>query len=264
MLRTIIPTRSDDLIVTCLDAMERSESGSTRSVIVGDNGLTIDLEGRYPGITRVQVPKCPFIHMQALNAMIDAFDYIGGERSYDICVMGDDCNVTTPNWLTRSERLLGNWPREAGMLNFVETGLLAFGDYSHWHRTVTERGTLDTEPFYTPSTQPLAGSLIPRRVYNAVGKFDERFVGYGYDDVDYCVRILHTGMQVGLTGVAQYQHKGRVTFERELKGNGTLITMSTLNRVLFYEKWGLPIAPAGFPLGTPHLNRQSCGCGPGI
>lgn len=260
MLRVIIPTCSDDLIIACLDAMEKSEAGSTQRAIVGDNGLSFNVEDRYPGAKRVPVPKNPFIHMQALNVMI-----AGCPGDYDICVMGDDCNIITPNWLSRSERLLSNWPKEAGMLNFVETGLLAFGDYSHWHRTVTERGTLDTEPFYTPSTQPLAGSLIPRPVYERIGLFDSRFVGYGYDDVDYCVRLLHAGLQIGLTGVAQYEHKGRVSYERALSGNvGTLITTSTLNRVLFYEKWGLPIAPPGFPDGRPHFNRESCGCGVGI
>ena len=68
--------------------MERSEPGSASQCIVGDNGLTVRLQDRFPGIAVVRVPTDPFIHMRALNIMVAA-----ANPEDDIVVMGDDATI---------------------------------------------------------------------------------------------------------------------------------------------------------------------------
>ena len=41
--------------------------------------------------------------------------------------------------------------------------------------------------------------LIRREVIEKVGMLDERYAGYGYDDVDYCRRVFNAGYQFAVT-----------------------------------------------------------------
>ena len=47
---------------------------------------------------------------------------------------------------------------------------------------------------------------IPRRTIDAVGPMDERFVGYGGDDVDYCLSVQAAGLKLVVTNMATMRH----------------------------------------------------------
>ena len=67
----------------------------------------------------------------------------------------------------------------------------------------------------TVSTERLAFVcvFIPRSMLDLVGLLDERFTGYGGDDVDYCHRVRAAGLKLGITGRATVVHgDGRSSF----------------------------------------------------
>lgn len=47
---------------------------------------------------------------------------------------------------------------------------------------------------------------LKREVLNAVGEMDERFSGYGFDDQDYCLRLLLAGYRLAVTSDVTARH----------------------------------------------------------
>lgn len=250
-LAVIIPSCTDALLHECLLSMEESEWASACSVIVSDTGL----KSENWSVRRVKSPMPKFVHMVALNRVMDNL------TNEDIIVLGDDTKITSPGWFTAVNNLLANWPEGYGMLNFTEEKLLEFADPKAWFDQ--NRESANPVPLQSDQTLPLCGSIIPRAVYDKVGCFDERYIGYGWDDIDYCVRLLHAGYKIGTTSVVTFQHKGAASYCAELVDRSFLLTMSTVNKVLFREKWGLPLSfleTNEWPLAAPHFNRDSCSC----
>ena len=251
MIRPIIPTCTDRLVLACLESMERSEPGSASACIVGDNGLTVRLQDRFPGITVVRVPTDPFIHMRALNIMVAA-----AKPEDDIVVMGDDTTILSDRWISCSQALLDQWPEDVGMMNYMGSHYHRLGDFMSWIST-NDKGP--TNPFRSLWTLPLVGSLIPRRIINEIGPFDERFVGYGYDDIDWCIRLLHAGFHIAIICSVLMEHSERGTFG---KWGQSIDPNMDINKMLYCLKWDLPMSTGhGFPGAEPHFKRASCTCG---
>ena len=238
MLRVLIPSCTDSLLEACFDSMERMQPGSTRVVIVGDNGLSADF---WSAAARVGVPL-PFVYSDAINRCAEASGI-----DDDFLVMGDDTEILTPGWLRRCEEELAAWPSGYGFLNLYEPS--TDGGYG--------RAPVAGIPIETPTVLGFMACLIPRRVWNEIGPMDTRFTGYGYEDFDYCFRLLHAGYKVGVAGCAMVRHTGRGAYARRL-GAG-MAAGGAANRERFERKWGVA-APEGFPLAAPHYNRQECRC----
>jgi hypothetical protein len=245
VLRSITASYRDDLCEAFLKSLEHSEAGSTSRCIIGDNGLTADFRARWPLPVYVQVPHDPFIHAVAINACIAA-----SAPGDDLIVLGDDTEMITPCWLTECERLLSAWPSDFGLLNLSEpTTEQTYGTSSpliHAHTTLAWMAT-----------------LVPRRVWDQIGEWDERFAGYGFDDTDYCLRLLHAGYKLGVTNVARVLHKGTVSYQEIFGGWGGVQQRAFLNYRLFYDKWTLPEPSTPrieFFQCAEHFNRDSCRC----
>ena len=74
---------------------------------------------------------------------------------------------------------------------------------------------------------------IPQRTIQRVGLLDERFVGYGYDDDDYCLRVRAAGLKIGITDHCYVDHKHLTS---TFRGHGHADLGH--NRQLFTAKWG--------------------------
>jgi hypothetical protein len=253
MLRVLIPSFSDDLLQECFSAMEKLERGSTAAVIIGDNGLSERFIERWPFPRYVGVPRKHFCWADAINRCA-----MGAGRNDDFLILQDDTAPLTPSWLARCENLLLAWPMEYGILDLCQTTTAAtYG-----------REASASEPIETPTTIAFTGILIPRRIWNEIGPLDGRFTGYGHDDADYCLRLLHAGYKLGITGAAmiEHRHKGTVGFNRKLGPDG-MRQQSALNHDFFHAKWGLPRPEPmemKFLPAAPHFLRQACGCGLGL
>lgn len=228
-LRILIPSCTDELLEECFLSMERCQHRSTHHVIVGDNGLSASFRRTWPVPVYVEVAR-PFVFSAAINrlALCSGND--------DLLIMGDDTTMLTPNWYDRCARIVASMAegREYGMLNLLDqpdTGvhpwtLLAF-----------------------------VGTLIRRATWNEIGPMDERFTGYGYDDFDYQLRLLHAGYTTGTVGSVLIRHRGSQTYG----GSAKREALTELNRKLFAKKWGWE-PEEGFPPAAPHFKRKECIC----
>ena len=80
-------------------------------------------------------------------------------------------------------------------------------------------------------------AYIPKRTIEAVGLLDERFIHYGYEDLDYrCVRIRRAGLKIGIHDGCFVDHGTFCvsTFRGAANAGGDLAP----NHGLFVEKWG--------------------------
>jgi hypothetical protein len=83
---------------------------------------------------------------------------------------------------------------------------------------------------------------IPRTVIDRVGLLDERYVGYGYDDDDYCKRVRDAGLKLAVSGKCIVEHASLPSTFRSGQevSQERFSEMFALNRRLFEEKWKLP------------------------
>jgi GT2 family glycosyltransferase len=76
--------------------------------------------------------------------------------------------------------------------------------------------------------------LIPRTTIDAVGLLDERYVDYGMDDDDYCLRVRQAGLKIGIFDGCFVDHSKLTSTYR---GRGSGDYRPNLRR--FTEKWGI-------------------------
>ena len=82
-------------------------------------------------------------------------------------------------------------------------------------------------------TRRLSGlcMLIRREAFEEVGGFDEQFVGGGYEDQDFTLRLLNTGWKLGVARRVYIHH-----FHRAFRTEEKHTEEMELNRVRFNEK----------------------------
>ncbi|MBI1817185.1 MAG: glycosyltransferase family 2 protein [Deltaproteobacteria bacterium] len=78
--------------------------------------------------------------------------------------------------------------------------------------------------------------LVPRAVYDQVGLFDERFVGGGFEDDDFDIRLRRARLRTAITGAALIHHFSQVT-QRALAGTAWK-RVKNPNKTLLESKWG--------------------------
>lgn len=77
--------------------------------------------------------------------------------------------------------------------------------------------------------------FMPRKTLDCIGLFDEKFLIGGYEDTDYCYRILKAGLKYGVIGSAFIHHFGSITLGEFKKGGDK---HGSHNRNYFIQKWG--------------------------
>ena len=85
---------------------------------------------------------------------------------------------------------------------------------------------------------PYVCGYFKRSVIDAVGPMDERFVGYGKDDCDWCIRMEALGYITLPTERVKAQHGGGTSFLRRAHELGTSMeALCDTNNKLFEDKW---------------------------
>jgi len=85
---------------------------------------------------------------------------------------------------------------------------------------------------------PFVCGYFKRSVIEAVGPMDERFEGYGQDDMDWCRRMEALGYRTQPTEAVKAKHSGGTSFLRVAREKGTSMEeLCNVNNRLFEEKW---------------------------
>lgn len=77
--------------------------------------------------------------------------------------------------------------------------------------------------------------VLPRKTWETIGPFDEKFLVGGYEDTDYAYRLKKAGLRYGVTGAAFIHHFGSQTLG-EFKRRGD--KHAAHNKEYFISKWG--------------------------
>lgn len=240
MIRIIVPSRTDEYLDLLFRSMEMSVPGGVDRVIVADNGLSTAFKARWESVKYVHVPSNPFIFAQAINMGIRHT-----KSDEDLLILNDDTEIITPNLIERCELALQSpGYRMYGMLSLsifggVGNGQQRWDDPEEWRK---ESGWL----LVRDSTHTLAfvAMLIRRTAWVSIGQLDERYIGYGFDDDDYCKRARELGWRTGILRTAGVLH-GRngmgfsSSFQRYY-GPRKVNEMFHENRIRYEEKWRSP------------------------
>ncbi len=230
-MKVLVPSKSDEHLGALLESMEASQPGSTTAVYVGDNGISAAFKAKWWQPAYVPVPQ-PFVFAQAVNVLADA------SVPEDTLILGDDTRILhSEPWRQNVEAFFKDWPQEYGLLSLqIEgRGAGAVEDQKLGAAARTAAWAFKAQP--SNWTVCFVAAMIPRAVWMKVGRMDERFIGYGHDDDDYCLRLWHLGYRVGVCSAATVWH-GRGSYAEDYPGQ-RWETLYDLNAHLFREKWGI-------------------------
>lgn len=212
----IIPSRSASNLVPCIRAIR--EAGETARIIVVDDGVdwkSVDYNGR--PVEMVDGLK-PFCFARNVNIGIRA---AGGD---DVIIVNDDALLKTHRGL--SHLAMATKTCDYGL---VAAACNTVGNPNQFRQS--EKPFLRDEPRMVC----FVCVYIPRATINAVGLLDERFVDYGLDDDDYCLRVRNAGLKLGIFDGCYVDHSSlKSSFRGEAGAGGDF----TGNMKLFIAKWG--------------------------
>lgn len=228
-LSIIIPSKTRSNLEACVRSI-RAAGETCRIVIVDDfpqevggghpladcNGYLAKSPGPAQPLLWCRGEK-PFIFARNVNMGIEA------ARNDDVIVLNDDALLATPRGFTMLQRTAYRFP-DYGII------AAACNNVGNQNQLPRNTGGLRDEPRMVCFTCV----LISRNTIETVGLLDTRFVNYGLDDDDYSLRVLRSGMKIGI-------HDGCVVNHSALKstyrGDGPADFRPNLK--LFIEKWGV-------------------------
>ena len=224
----IIPTRNIDNLKACHAAIAKHEPeigahGSGRIWVVDDfPGLDIfdwchcNLVNHYRGIK-------PFIFARNCNLGITAAFESVTNSCDGVILLNDDALLTTPGGFTALAAIAADHP---------EYGVIAAACDNTGNRNQCPKGIGLRED---PRMVCFVCVYIPRRTIEKVGLLDERYVGYGMDDDDYCFSVRKAGLKVGIFDHCIVDHRSLTS---SFRGNPRAPSDFRPNMRLFIDKWG--------------------------
>jgi len=213
----IIPSRDASNLVPCVRAIR--EAGETARIIVVDDG--VDCSGMLWqwGEVGFITGKKPFVFARNVNIGIRA----AGDD--DVILLNDDALLKTPLGFTSLSEIF----RAYGNLGLIATACDTVGNPNQFRQ---RGGRLRAESRMVC----FVCVYIPRSTINKVGLLDQRFVGYGLDDDDYCLRVRNAGLKLGIFDGCYVDHASLKSSFRGEEGAGGDFNG---NMKLFIEKWGV-------------------------
>lgn len=211
MTTVVILSASVDRLLPCVQALRACEPALP--VVVVDDGIG----GPVNGAQMVAGVK-PFVYARNANIGIE-------ETLYDdVVLLNDDAILTTPGGLTAMIEAAN--AAGLGLCSAAVRGYVC-NPCQRWH--------------YPPRLRTYAGGMlafvatyIPRMTIHTVGLLDERFVGYGWEDTDYCRRVTDAGLLLGVYDGCVVDHPADASTYRS---DPAWVAREQVNRSLYQQKW---------------------------
>jgi hypothetical protein len=215
----VIPSASAANSVRSVGSIFASHPAGGRVVIV-DDGARCDAEERLRDDVLWVAGVKPFVYARNVNIGVAAAPPVD-----TLIVMGDDVEVQTIGAFDVADRFLRDNP-QVGVLSVAIEGVV--GNPRQWH---------GGESGYRAEPDWLAFVCvaIPRHVFTLVGPLDERFTGYGCEDVDYCRRVREAGFEIGVLHDCVVRHDG--TLPSTYRTRPDISRLSENNREILWRKW---------------------------
>lgn len=208
----------------CLSSLRRGADIPFRLVLV-DNGSTDGTRGFLSGV------KDAVVVMNEKNVGVAAAWNQGVSRTRGrwIVILNND-TVLPAGWL---RRLVGFCERRGVHLASpsMREGELNYDLEAYAADFVRAMGGRRR-----PGVADGACFAVERRVFDAIGGFDERFFPASYEDADFFRRAKNAGFRIAVTGASFIHHFGFTT-QKGLAGGGA--DHRVRNRESYCAKWGL-------------------------
>ena len=215
MFSVIIPSKTDRNLRACVSAV-RAAGETSRIIVVDDFDGPVGLPRNYEPVDWQKGIK-PFVFSRNVNIGIQA------ANGDDVILLNDDALLKTPHGFTAMERIAAAHP-EYGVIASVCHNV---GNRRQWPQKVGLREE--------PRMVCFVCVYIPRRTIETVGLLDERFVGYGCDDDDYCLRVTRAGLKIGIFDGCYVDH---ASLNSAFRGRALSAGNYRANLKIFTEKWG--------------------------
>jgi|FLYN01.1.fsa_nt_gi GT2 family glycosyltransferase len=216
--RVVVLSARADNLVRCLSSVFENEPKLPRNkIIVVDDGAKSGAEGSLQGVTWIEGVK-PFCYARNANLGIRA------AGTSDIVLLNDDTVLATRGGLGK----LAGMAQEVADLGVLSAAVKGFVGN-------TNQKVLGI-PGFRSEGQSLAfiGVYIPRTTFEKIGLLDESFIGYGFEDDDFCLRARRAGLRLGVYEGCVVEHLQEKSTFRTRPDLGELFDR---NRRRFEEKW---------------------------
>ena len=219
-IRVIIPSARSENLRSCVKALlDHEPTMKPENIIVIDDGARAEAEEHLPGLAWITGEK-PFIFARNINAGIE-------KSPGDVVLLNDDAFFETDRPITHLWR---------DSQNNQKAGIVASSITGKPGNPIQALPPNVSSGVRSAKVLAFVCVFIPKSVLNVVGELDQRFIGYGSEDVDYCRRAQIAGydLLVSFNSVVNHGTKRRSTFA----GRKNFGELQALGRSIYKEKWG--------------------------
>lgn len=214
MIAVVIPSKSVENLTPCVAAVRECESDfDVLPWVVWDRS-----DGA--GVLQFDFSSDvydPFVFARNVNIGINACPHVDG-----YVILNDDAILQTPGGFSLLAKAAQDNP---------EYGIIAATTNNVGNPNQQPRGIGLRED---PRMVCFVAVYIPRTTIDLVGLLDERFIGYGLDDDDYCLRVRNAGLKIGIHDGCYVDHG---SLKSSYRGAGPADFSGNLE--LFKQKWGM-------------------------
>jgi hypothetical protein len=214
----VVLSKFPDIFEDCRKSLDRFAPLDPKILVRDGNAITPP-----PNWKTIQGGLGKFVYARNANIGIAA-------STGDVLLTNDDVRFLHSGTLETLQNVMSQHP-EVGLLSPTIKGDV--GEYWQGHATRTLH--------YTQVRLCFVCVLIRREVLDKVGLLDEKFTGYGGDDVDYCRRVVKAGYKLAVTARATVVHGDGVT-HRSMSYNrqeaGTIDQLDKVAMDYYQQKWG--------------------------
>ena len=229
MISILVPSRTDAYIDRLIASFKASQPDWRRmtELIVADDGLSEACRQRHPEAMFVLCP-IPFIFARNVNLAAES-------ASGHLFILNDDTRIVSANFVGALESVV-NSDVAAGYGVLGARVLRNTGNLAQTQPVPAgEIHEIAPTPENLQGTLPFIAVLIPRTIWREVGRLDEQFDGYGWEDNDYAMRVREAGYRLGIFGGVSVDHERHGTFRVY---EARLDEMCERSRQRFDSKWG--------------------------
>ena len=235
----IVPSKHPEIFEECQSSIIQFGTTATKILVRDGNDIVSD----WNTIQGIE----PFIYARNINLGIA--EALKDSKVYSLLLMNDDVQFLQPDTVEKLRAALFSNP-EVGLISPLIKGRACNPDQSEACSFVH----IVDGAFIT-----FVCVMIKREVIEKIGLLDERFAGYGSDDVDYCRRARIAGYKLAVTSSVAVNHG----FDRHTSSASYLRIpnqdeLAADNRDAYAEKWRGNLAGRFKDEGRVLIGIRSC------
>ena len=211
-------SRAQNLVPCVRAILENEPDLAPEQVIVVDDGARAGAERSLPAVRWV-TGITPFVFARNVNLAMNL-------ARHDVFLVNDDARLMTPRGFTTMAADIRH-RREVGVCSTGVRGVVGnprqlAGNPPHFR--------------YEPRVIAFVCVFLPWQTYMTLGPLDEQFEGYGFEDNDYCARVLAARLKIGIWDGCVVDHSGELT--STFRSRPDVTHLFEQNRRLYRSKWG--------------------------